>query len=207
MPWLAAAAPYIGLALSAAGTIAQGKAQREAGQTQQVAAQHRAAVGERDAQAQDIQAGQERAVGQRNLISERKNQARVESTIRTRAAASGAGALDPTIVDILGDVGSEGDFRALSALYEGEDRARALEFGAGLSRAGAGGELFAGAAARDAGRRAQRELQLSAGGTLLQGGGSFYSKYGRRETRPSPTGYGAGFDRAYNDGQYRDPLA
>lgn len=177
-----------GTALTIAGTIQQGRAARAAGEAEAIAAGSRAT-------ALRQQAGQERAISQRGAIEERRRGEFVTSRAQALAAASGAGALDPTIVGILGDLETETEFRALTALYEGEQAARGLEFGAE-------GELFAGEVARRAGRAAQRRSFLKAGGqflegavslryparrglhhapngTLLEGGESLYDKYAK----------------------------
>ncbi|KKN80686.1 hypothetical protein LCGC14_0327780 [marine sediment metagenome] len=169
------------------GQMQQASAQQAAGQAQAAAAAHRAAIANRQAQVMEQQAGQERAVSQRAAQEERRRGRFVSSRVQALSAASGAGALDPTIVGILGDIGTEEETRALTALYEGEERARGLEYGATLERAGGAGALFAGQAARRAGRSAAARSRLSAAGTLLEGGSSLFAKY----SPESPTGGGS----------------
>ena len=151
------------------GQIAQGQAQKAAGEAQAVALRHRAALAERAAEAKEQKAGQERAVSQREAIEQRRRGGLVESRVQAISAASGAGALDPTIVGILGDIGRETDIRAETALFEGEEAARGLEFGAAIDRAGGHGDIFAAEAAVRAGRAARNRSFLTAGGTLFGG--------------------------------------
>lgn len=168
--------------MSTVGQIQQGQAQKAAGEAQAAAAAHRAALAESQAKSMEIQAGQERAVSQRAAMAERKKERLVSSRVSAISAASGAGALDPTIINILGDIATEGESNALTALFEGEERARGLEIGAGITRAGGQGELFAGEVAKRAGVAARNRSFLSAGGTILSGGSSLFEKYAR--TRP-----------------------
>lgn len=153
MAALAAAVPYIsaaGTILSTVGTISAGRAEDKAAKFQAAQMQQ--------------QAGQERAAGQREAIDERRKARLAESRALAVSAASGAGASDPTVLDIMGDLESEGEYRALTALYNGEERARGLESGAAAKR-------FEGATAKRAG-------YMKGGATILGGGYSLLDKYG-----------------------------
>lgn len=134
---------------SAMSSIAQGNAANEQAKFQ--AAQYQQ------------QAGQERASAQRRSIEERRKQQLMQSTLVANAAASGGGASDPTVASLSGDIAQEGEYRALSALFEGEETARSLEMGAAAKR-------YEGKAARAAGF-------TRAAGSLLSGGTSLYEKY------------------------------
>ena len=79
------------------------------------------------------------------LASEQRRQGRLlSSRALAVAAASGAGAGDPTVENIIGDIGAEGEFRALSEMFIGEERARGLEMEADLRIFEAGQERIAG---------------------------------------------------------------
>ena len=107
------------------------------------------------------------------MLAERKKERLVQSSLQARAAASGAGATDPTVNLISGDIAEEGELRALTALYEGEEAARGLESGAAVRR-------YEGDLARITGRIKKRAAQTTAFGTLLEGfsgAGSLYKKY------------------------------
>ena len=170
--------------VGAIGGIQQGRAQKAAARQQEQSAAHQQVLANAQAQAQEQQAGQERAVAQRGAIEQRRQGKFVSSEAQAIAAASGAGALDPTIVGILGDIETETELRALTALYEGEERARGLEHGAAITRAGGAGELFAGRAEARLSRSRARRSFLSTGTTLLEGGSSLFARYA---TEPSPT--------------------
>jgi len=107
-------------------------------------------------------AGQERAVSQRKADSARRTSRYAESRALALAAASGGGASDPTVVNIMAGIAGEGEMAAQSALYEGEERARGSEMAADASR-------YEGAQAKRAGN-------IKAGTTLM----SSFSKFGNQ---------------------------
>lgn len=111
----------------------------------------------------EITAGQKRASAQRATIEEIRKMRLTQSRGQAIAAASGAGALDPSVMDLMGDLETEGRYRAATAAYEGEDSARNLENKAMLSR-------YSGKQARSAGN-------TKALSTLMSGASDLYSKY------------------------------
>lgn len=86
------------------------------------------------------------------------------------SAASGGGASDPTVMDIIGDLAGDTDYRKMVALYEGKTRADELRLGAETRR-------MAGDVAKDAGK-------FSAFGTALSGATSMYANYGESTIKP-----------------------
>ena len=200
-----AAAPAIAMASMAASTliggfsaIQQGQAQRQAGEAQNRAAQYQAQLRNAQAAAMEQGAGQERAAAQRAAIEQRRQGRFVGSRAQAIAAASGGGALDPSIVNLMGDLGSEADFRAATALYQGEDRARSLEYGAVLQRATGQGDIYAGEVARRSGIAAQNRSYLTAAGTVASGVGKMYDRYPPSNTLASGGG-GRGLERYMED--------
>lgn len=111
-------------------------------------------------------AGSERATSQRAAAEERRQKNIVQSRAQAVAAASGGGASDPTVVDLQGDLEVEGEYRALSQLYEGEERARGL--------------IGAASAKKVEGRQALTGGLIGAAGTILSGAESLYSNYGTK---------------------------
>lgn len=107
------------------------------------------------------QAGISRATGQRVAENERRQSRLLESALQAR---TGGGGLDPTLVKLQADIAGEGEYRALSALYEGETGALGRE------------------ASADSGLRSQRARSEAANyamaGTVLSTGSSMYGKYG-----------------------------
>lgn len=121
------------------------------------------------------QAGQERAASQRQAIEEKRAANKAINRAKLLAASSGAGATDPDIINIVGNIAAEGEYNALARLYTGEETARGLEDQAaaviynGKSEA-AGYKSYA---------KAYKSAATGEGiGTLLSGGVSFFEKYG-----------------------------
>ncbi len=153
-------------AMQVMSTRAAGKAEQAAGQARQQALEHQAKQARQNA-------GQERASAQRAAIEERRQASFVASKAQARGAASGAGG--PGLVNILGGIGEEGEFRALSALFEGEESALRLETQADMN-------VFAGNQARRAGDIARSASNRQSIGQALSGGarvGSMYEKYAK----------------------------
>jgi hypothetical protein len=153
MAQLAAAAPWLqgaGTVLSAVGSIQQGNAAADAGNSEAAQLNYRA--------------GQTRASTQRSYIEGLRQSRLVASRGRAVAAASGAGATDPTVVKTLADVSAAGEYEALTKLYEGNDAAIGMEASAGARRR-------EGSSARTSG-------YLKAASTVLNQGVSLWDKYG-----------------------------
>jgi hypothetical protein len=66
------------------------------------------------------------AVGQRRAYNEGEKTKLVMSEALARAAASGGGASDPTIVNIMAKIASEGAYHKAVALYSGEQQAQEM---------------------------------------------------------------------------------
>lgn len=108
-------------------------------------------------------AGNVRASSQRRAMEERR-QSRLASSRALALAAATGGASDPTVVNILAGLDGEGEYRALTALYEGEEEGRGLEFEARNRRKEA--------------KNAKRAGYIEAAGSVLKAGSSMYEKYG-----------------------------
>lgn len=208
MAFLATLPAWVPIAFSAASTIIGTVGQISAGNAQADAAQaaanaqaasyrYQAKLSQREAQQMEQKAGQERAVSQRAAMEERRAGRLLRSRSGAIAAASGAGALDPTVVNLLGDISAEEETQALTALYTGEERARGLEYGAKLTRAGGQGYRYAAQRAQDVGgleARAYRTRGLyGAGTTLLEGASSLFSKYAEAYPQEDELKPGYGF--------------
>jgi hypothetical protein len=112
-----------------------------------------------EAQQLEASAGRDRASGQRRAAEERRQARLVESALQARAG----GGLDPTIVKLQSDIAGEGEYRALAALYEGEESARGKEASAQANRR--------------TGRARGQAIDYQSTGTILQGASTLYSKY------------------------------
>lgn len=151
MAELALAATVIGGAVSAVGTLAAGGAAKDASYFKA---------------AQEQQAAQEsRAASQRQSMEHRRQAGLALSKVQAGAAASGAGASDPGILKIAGDIAGRGEYQSLADMYTGENRARGLEDSAMGDRM--------------SGDAAQTGSYYKAAGTLLSTGGSFYDRYSK----------------------------
>ena len=117
----------LGLAFSVIGGMQTAKAQKVAGKQARVDAEFRA-------KQEDMRANEERAAASRVAIERRREKQGILSRIQAVSAASGFGALDPTIVDLASDVEAEGNYRSELEIAVGENRARGYEDQAGATR-------------------------------------------------------------------------
>lgn len=124
----------------------------------------------------EIAAGQAQAASHRVAQDEGRKSRLIQSRALALAAASGGGASDPTVVDIIADIAGEGEYRSELALYEGKDRARAFK--------------LKGAAALEEGRQRRTAGYIKGASTLMSAGSSMYEKYGRGGT-VGGLGYGS----------------
>lgn len=134
-----------GAAVSAVGAIQGGRAQDAAAQYQ--AAQLEAA------------GKSEMAVSQRQAEEDRRQSRLMQSRARAVGAASGGG-ID---LELAGDIEADGEYRALTSLWEGTEAAKGRRAQASASR-------FEGTQAKKAG-------VFKAASTILGGGSSLYEKY------------------------------
>ena len=161
----AAALSVGGSAVSAMGTLAGGKAAMQAGQYAQQSHEF-------TARQQGQAAKEARAVGQRSAFEKRREGDLLDSKLQARAAASGGGATDPTVLDLSGDIAQRSEYDALFEMYKGENKARGLQDAALASRMSGQAALFEGEAKRKA-------SYLSAAGTLIGSAGSAFGKFSK----------------------------
>src|SRR5688572_16098433 len=151
MAQLAAALPVI---LTATGSIISGIQARRAGDA--------------EANAYEVAAGQATAASHRTAAEETRKARLLQSRAQAVAAASGAGASDPTVADIIGDIAGEGQYRSMLAIYEGEEKARAL---------------------RGRGEAVRREGRSRQTASIINAGKSLFEKYGGA-SRPGDIDWG-----------------
>jgi hypothetical protein len=155
----AAAMKITGSVLEMEGHRAAGEAARITGQRRNVAAQF-------EAQQLEQQAGQTVAAQQRVALEEKRKANLVASRALAVAGASGAGATDPSVVNIIAGIKGEGAYRAAVALYRGEDQARKLRMGAKARR-------YEGAMLEEAGVREESAHEIAGTAALFSAGASF----------------------------------
>lgn len=161
----------VGTLVSAAGTIVGGIAAKQQADAQAAALEYRAKEEEKAAQ-------EARASGQRQALEQRRNAALTGSMLVARAAASGAGATDPTILNLGTNIAERGEYLALTEKYKGEQRARGLEDQAAGDRwSAAATESSAGTAMFGSFLGAGAGLMGGIGKTLMGGGSSAFGRY------------------------------
>lgn len=137
-------------------------------------------------------AGQEIAVAQRLALEENRKAELVASRAIAVAAASGGGASDSTVVNLVARLKGEGAYRAAAQLYEGESRARLMKIGATAKRyEGAQGVVEA--------ARGQKVANNMAFLNLMAGGGTLASKYGGNTASGTGTGMQSGVGMGTSD--------
>jgi hypothetical protein len=162
--FVSSAAPFVSAGMAVVGGMQQSSAIKAAGKAQLAEAQYRAAQGRQIA-------GQERASGQRQYIEDKRKGRLAQSRAIALSAAGGGTTGD--VSDIIGDLGSESEYSALTSLFEANDRASQLESGADLA-------LFEG---RNAYSAAKTNAKTAMFEGLSKAGGTLFSKY-------APTGGG-----------------
>lgn len=110
------------------------------------------------------EAGQSVASGIQGAIMDRRKAAYVASSARARIAGSGLATTGTSAIKTVGDIRGQGEYNALTSLYQGQDRALELNVRAqGLENEGS--------AAETAG-------WIGGISSALTGGQSWYAKYG-----------------------------
>lgn len=113
----------------------------------------------------DRQATEEQAAGQRQAAQELKQAKAAKSRLMAVAGASGSGASDPTVMDIWGDIDTEGRVNAGVAQAMSQQKADGITYQAALDRWKAD---------------AQKKItNVSAIGTILGGGLKAGSEWGK----------------------------
>lgn len=130
----------------------------------QAAAAEQKKAKEFEAQQREQQAQESRAAAQREALERTRTTNLAQSSLQARAAASGAGSTDETVLGLGEDLAGRGEYQRLMEMYKGENRAR--------------GYQDAAMAARMEGDAAVKAGKYRAQGTLLSGIGSFASSLG-----------------------------
>lgn len=155
--------------VSIGGSVLSGLGQMQAGKAANVNAKFQAAQMEQ-------QAGQEKATSQRVAIEERRRAAIAGSNAQAAAASSGGGATDPTVLNIMGGLAGQGEYNALTALFEGEEKARGLNLQATSTRM--------------QGKQAKKAGMISGFSTIIGGSGNAlmakYAPTGRDTSGATP---------------------
>lgn len=168
--------------VAAVGSIAAGEAQADYLQ-QQGHAQQQAA--EFEAKQLDINAKNEQATAQRQMLQLRRQKKLALSSLQARAAGSGFTATDPTSLSIADEIEKYGTYQEQAAMYGGRQAATDLNLSAA-------GRRFSGSQAlNNAYTQAsltQGNSMFSAAGSILGGISGFADRYGRRTPPPTTAG-------------------
>lgn len=116
-----------------------GGSQEAAGVKSQAASRARLAAQQREAaefEAAQLETNaiQTVAASQRAAMEERRQATLATSRMLAVAAASGAGASDPTVINMMARTAGEGAYRAATAMWDGEDKARRMRDEAAVAR-------------------------------------------------------------------------
>jgi len=120
MAGIGAVLSIVGTGLSVVSGIQQGKAQ--------------AAALEYEAQQNERRAKEERAAAQRSALDKKSETEAVLSRQRALAAASGAGLLTPSVIDIYEETAQRGAYHEQAERYGGESRAAGYRDAANANR-------------------------------------------------------------------------
>lgn len=124
------------------------------------------------------EAGQSVASGIQGFINERQRGSYIVSQAIARGAGFGGTSRDPSTLNVIARDQAMSDYRGMTQIYQGQDRAAEIR-----ARA-AGLESEAGAT--------QASGWLSGMSTVLHGASGFYEKYGRQTPgNPGPAGGGS----------------
>lgn len=157
-----------GTIMSAQGSLNSADASRASGDAQNVKAQYEAAQ-------MRVNAGQAQAAGHAEMQTQLLQSKLLQSRALAIAGASGAGALDPNVVDVISGISKVGKYNADMTSFNAASRAKAM-----LDQASA--TEYSGRQAKAAGDVAAGVGRFAAVGTILKGAKSMYDLYNTSTT-------------------------
>lgn len=178
-PFMPALALAFSSGLKTFGAISRGNALVDSAKRRQQAAEY-------EAQQLKVNAGQAIAASQRDAYFKGLEGDRVISAIRARAAASGGGVTNPTVMGLVGDALAQRAYNMQASLYGGEEKARVMEMQAESKR------YDAALGVEDA-KQGRKAYMLSAAGSVAEGASSLFQKYWAKDKVGDFSGAGAGF--------------
>lgn len=138
-----------------------------------------------------INAGQAVAASQMSAAEQLRQGKLIQSRAQALAAASGGGAVDPTVVNIIGNNAGEIALRASIALYQGEEKARML-------RMQAASEGYNAALSIEAGENKAQAYEIAGRSAIFKGASSLFNKYGQGQPKASGAGSPAEWTSGYD---------
>lgn len=162
----------IGTGMQSSAQLASGNAAAARGESQKVAAEYQA-------QQLDTNAGQAQASSQRAAIEAQRQSMLIQSRAIALSAASGGGALDPTVMALVSGMSKEGQLSSDTLLYGGAEAARGMKEQAKATR-------YQGEQQRIAGKTAQGTSRIQTAGTILSSISKDWGGNGFRDTYRAP---------------------
>jgi hypothetical protein len=184
---------WIGPAIQAGGTVLSAYGQRQNGADVAFAGQQQQALAQYQAGQMRVNAIDAQATAQMNAHNIQQQQDYVTSRALAVAAASGGGASDPTVINLIARTAGEGAYRKSVALYEGKAKAQALNNQADATE-------YGGSLAASNANKTQSADNLAATTTLVKGAASLYDKYAKGSQPGSDTS--STLTNAFTEGEW-----
>lgn len=159
---------YLAPALQIGSTVLSAGSQLARGAAAQAIGARRKAAADFEAEQLEQEAQTSQGIGMVNAANQQRQTSLVTSMALARAAASGAGASDPTVMKIISQTAGEGAYRQALAMYEGEAQARLDRLRAATLQYQAGTDVSDAAVA-------SRQADQNAVSTVLSGAGKALS--------------------------------
>lgn len=175
---------WVGAILGAVGTVMNYDAQQSQGKAAIASAKRKQEEANFEATQLEQDAGQAKAISQRQAEDTTLQANLINSAALARAAASGAGASDPTVLRILAKTSGTGAYRGGVAMYEGEAQAR-------LDRMRAAALRFSGDVGTADALVASKIANTGATATLFTGAANTTSMYSKYWDKPKSSGSGS----------------
>lgn len=178
MSWIAVGVTTVSvIGTYAAGQQAKKAAGKEA-ELQREAGAARKAAAEFEANTLEVQAGQQIAAAQRDMLDVQRVGRLAQSRALALSAASGGGASAPTVSRLIGNLAKETSYNAARSLYAGEEKARLMRLQAEEKRKEGEFATTAGDLAGSAADARGKGAELASFGTMIGSVGGLYGKYG-----------------------------
>lgn len=175
------------------------KAKKAAGQEaelQRQAGESRRAAAEFEANSLEVQAGQQIAASQRDMMDVQRVGRLAESRALALSAASGGGASAPTVTRLIGNLAKETSYNAARSLYAGEEKARLMRMQAETLREQGEFATTAGNLAASASESRGQAAVLASYSSIIGAAGGLYSKYGGNGPQKTDYFQFTGYDSA-----------
>lgn len=180
MSWIAIGVVGVSTLMTySAGQKAKKAAGKEA-ELQREAGASRKAAAEFEANVLEVQAGQQIAAAQRDMMDVQRVGRLAQSRALALSAASGGGASSPTVTNLIGNLAKETSYNAARSLYAGEEKARLMRLQAEQRRAEGEFATTAADLSATASIEKGKAAELGSYASIINQAGGMYGKYGGR---------------------------